>query len=117
MGIMKEVVQEERLLHLCLYASSKIDDEEDFTRSIADELIIGYILDEFQKAGKEEFDESDVTERYSDLMTDWVLTKHVQDGNIEVDLSGDEPLYKLTKQGKDYADRLGEDGDTLHGHD
>ena len=100
MSIMLDMTNEEQLLHLALWVSTSIADEKDFTRCISDELIISYIMDEYERKGKTDFNEQDIIKRYSELAIDFVLTQAVKEGKVEVDMSGEETLYSLTRNSK-----------------
>jgi|2_EtaG_2_1085320.scaffolds.fasta_scaffold00330_23 hypothetical protein len=106
MSIMKEIIQEEKLLHLCLWVSLRINDENDPVRATADEMIIAYILDTLAEEGVFEFSDEDINSRFGELRAGYLLTQQVLDGNLEADLDGEEVRYRLTDQGKKRADQL-----------
>ena len=85
---------EEQLLDFALHYMALQDNPEQ-VHPVAEQIIITYILREWQKQGKVEFTEDEVHERMCQLIADYVLTSLVSKGLVEVSFDEDgQALYK-----------------------
>lgn len=92
---MDTLYNEEQLLDFALhYMSSKSSNDPDI-HPVAEQIIVTYILREWQKQEKVEFTEDEVHERMCQLIADYVLTALVSKGLVEVSFDEDgQALYK-----------------------
>jgi len=85
---------EEQLLDFALHYMT-IQNDSDQVHEVAEQIIVTYILREWQKAGREEFTEEEVDERMGQLIAEHVLAGLVKKGFVEVDFNEDgEPVYR-----------------------
>jgi len=106
------LVNEQQLLQLALYAANEFNDENHPLRMIADGIIVGYVLGQFEAEGLAEFSDEDIQEEYAKLVTGFTLTKMVSDGTLEVELSEEgEFVYTLSEKGKQIAEKIKRDYD------
>lgn len=98
------LVNIEQLLQVALFCSSKLPESEPI-REISDKVIIGYIIGEFDRTGKAEFSEEDISDEYGKIMADFTLTNMVKDGLLDVVLEDNGSFsYGLTDKGNRAAD-------------
>lgn len=97
-----KVVNDEQLLDFALSHIAEKDTDE--VHQVANEIVCIYIINQFAKEGKDEFTEEDIQERYSQLVLDKVLVGLVDKGLVDVDFSGNEPIYQVTELGRKKID-------------
>ena len=91
---MDVLYNEQQLLDFALHYMA-LQDNPDQIHPVAEQIIITYILREWQKEGKVEFTEEEVNERMCQLIADHVLTSLVNKGLVEVSFDENgEALYK-----------------------
>jgi hypothetical protein len=103
-GLVKKAINEEELLQLALCVSTKyFQDPEHPMRQISDRICVAYII---QESGDPDFPNDEITERYAELLTQYVLNEGVSAGDIDVLFDDDgEIRYKLS----DIEEELNED--------
>ena len=94
-----EVVNDEQLLD---FALSHIAEKDTYdVHPTAELIVITYIVSNFSKENKTNFTESDVQEKYSELVADYVVTKLANAGLVDVGFDDNgETLYSLTPEGR-----------------
>jgi hypothetical protein len=103
--IIRTLVSDENLLQLACYAAGNLD-EKHWLREYADSLIVGYIMEEFEGKGQDEFTEEEIQERYAQLLTEFILEDMSKDGLIDAIFDDDGTIkYTLTDEGKDFANQ------------
>lgn len=105
MNIIGKLINREQLLQLALHVSSTIPDESDSIREIADQIIVYYIMEDMEKEEKDinHLSIEEISRRTGNLLADFVLTKLVHEGKMEVDLNADDDFkYSLTDEGKEW---------------
>ena len=91
---MDTLYNEQQLLDFALHYMALQDNPKD-VHPVAEQIIITYILREWQKCGKVEFTEDEVHERMCHLIADYVLTSLVSKGLVEVSFNENgEALYR-----------------------
>jgi hypothetical protein len=85
---------EEQLLDFALHYMA-MQDNQNAIHPVAEQIIVTYILREWQKKDKVEFTEDEVHERMAQLIADHILTSLVSKGLVEVSFNENgEALYK-----------------------
>ena len=87
------LMNEEKMLFIGLHIISTIRDEDHPVRKIADAMVVGCIVDEFIKSGKETFTEDETFNRLNELLSDFVLTKMVRDGTVKAEFDDDGNIF------------------------
>lgn len=72
---------EEQLLDFALHYLSYMSEN---IHPVAEQIVVAYILREYQKQGKVEFTEDEVNERFAQLIADHILASLVKKGLVEV---------------------------------
>ena len=97
----KESITTEDILQISCWVSSMIRDENDPIQEISDEFIISYIMFKWEEEGRI-YDVGDLCQEYSRLLTDFVLTRGVSKGILDVEFSPDGSIsYQLIKKEDD----------------
>jgi len=96
-----EAINNEQFLDFALSHIAERNTDE--IHPVADQIVVLYILNDWNNKGKERFTENEVQERYSELLADYVVTKLVNKDLVSVrfDEETGESLYSLTNKGKD----------------
>jgi hypothetical protein len=94
---LKEVINDEQLLDFALSHICEKDTEE--VHPVAEQIVILYIINNTKG---EEFTDEYISEKYRELIADYVLCKMEKNGLIDmgIDESG-EFVYSLSEKGRD----------------
>ena len=98
---LSDIANDEQLLCLALDYLSMFSSDDDHNE-IADHIVLRYILNDFHKQGKETFTEEEVDDAFRDLLAGHVIEGLVTKGLVEVDFSGEEPVYRAIKENDEY---------------
>jgi hypothetical protein len=94
------IVNDEQLLEFAL--SHVCEKDSDDVHPVADQIIVTYIINQFEREGKESFDINDIVTKQQELMADYILTKLSNDGLVDINIDEDGQItYQLSKTGKD----------------
>lgn len=97
---LKDVLNEEELLHLCLEVVCKCNSDETFTSSnhcnYAMRFVVAYAMKE---CGPE--DEEEISEKTNELIANHIINNMIKNGLIEENLEGDLKLTELGYQAKE----------------
>jgi hypothetical protein len=95
-----EVINDEQLLDFAL--SHIIERDENEVHYIAEEILLIYIINLLYKDGKDKFNEQDLIDKRSELISSYLLTSLTKKGLTEAffDEHG-EIYYGLTNKGKE----------------
>ena len=88
-------VNDEQLLDFALEYINMFGSDENHNE-VADQIVVAYIINEYREKD-ESFTEDDITRRFSELLTNYVLASLHKKGLIEVNFDGDEPVYRAVK--------------------
>ena len=102
-GLVHKAVNEEELLQIALCVSAKYFQEPDHPmRALSDRIVVAYII---QESGDPDFPNDDITARYAELLTQYILEEGVATGDLEVLFDDDgEIRYKLSDLGEEDDD-------------
>jgi hypothetical protein len=94
------LVNDEQLIDFVLDHIAERNSDE--VHPTAEHIMMWYIIKQFQLEKRESFDESDVQQKYSELLADKVLFNLNQKGLVDVDFDEKgEIIYKLSNIGKE----------------
>lgn len=112
--MIKESINEQELLDICLNLILLDNDEGEFFAGPAGRVITHYavveITKEKEKAGEEpDFTEEEVCNKINNLYTAKLLENMTKKGLLKVDFSGDEVKYGLEQAGIDFLESRNND--------
>lgn len=99
------VCNEEELLDLALFSVANAPKEDDVPKA-AYSIIIRYICNKYHKENIKSFTEEDIQRDVQEMVTSYVLAGLTRKGIVDVDFSGDEPIYRLTEEGEKLGDEI-----------
>lgn len=88
---LKDLINDEQLLDICLTLLSF--DDESYFGGPAGMIVTARAAQELSKEGGD-FTEDEITARINELIVSKVLERLVKEGEVEVDVTGDETLYR-----------------------
>ena len=91
-----DYVNDEQLLQICLELQNYQDFDMD---GLSGEIVTIYAIEQL---GTIDFNEDDVSQKISEIVTDFVLESLVKKGIVEAEI-GEETTFKLTELGKRVA--------------
>jgi len=91
-----DYVNDEQLLQMCLELQNYQDFDMD---GLSGEIVTIYAIEQL---GTIDFNEDDVSQKISEIVTDFVLESLVKNGIVEAEI-GEETTFKLTELGKRVA--------------
>jgi|APGre2960657404_1045060.scaffolds.fasta_scaffold28417_3 hypothetical protein len=91
-----DYVNDEQLLQMCLELQNYQDFDMD---GLSGEIVTIYAIEQL---GTIDFNEDDVSQKISEIVTDFVLESLVKKGIVEAEI-GEETTFKLTELGKRVA--------------
>lgn len=93
-----KVVNDEQLLDFAL--SHICEKNSDEVHDVADKIVILYIINELKEQKKDWHDESLVSQRYGELIADYILAKLSREGLVNVDFENGNMICELTPKGR-----------------
>jgi len=94
-----DMINQEQMLDFALTYLNGLPDNQD-PHEVADQIVTLYIINEFQRDGKETFNAEDITQRFRELLTDHAITTLSNKGLVDVDVSGEHTMLKITPKGQ-----------------
>lgn len=88
-----DLFNQEELLDFALHYMSMCNSDDE-PHPVAEQIIIAYIMMEYKKQ-KVEFTAQDISDRMSELITDYILTGLVNKGLVDVEFKDGETLYTV----------------------
>jgi hypothetical protein len=98
---LKEVINEQQLLDICLSLVACEEYADEFFGGPAGKIITAVAVNNLNKK-QEEFSAEEISEEISMMITGKIIENLTKKGLIDVDFSGDEPLYGLNKDNIEY---------------
>jgi hypothetical protein len=98
---LKTVINDEQLLDICLSLVALEEYESQYFSGPAGAVITARAINNILKE-QDDFTDDEVGHEVSMMITGKVLENLTKKGKIEVDLSGEEPLFGVTKEVSDY---------------
>jgi len=91
---LKEVINEQQLLDICLSLVACEEYEDEFFAGPAGMVITAQAVNDIGY----DFTEVDIAARVGELIVSKVLENLTKKGLVDVDLTGDEPRYKINQE-------------------
>jgi len=98
---LKDIINEEQLLDICLNLVAREEYADEFFGGPAGEIITARAANNISKK-QEGFSVEEITEEINMMITGKIIENLTKKGLIEVDFSGDELLYGLNKDNIEY---------------